>query len=49
VSLTQLVWTMHNICKVQGSNADNHKKKKNCETSINDTNNQNKRKQQQFI
>jgi hypothetical protein len=27
VSLTQLVWTMHNICKVWGSSPDHHKKK----------------------
>jgi len=27
VSLTQLVWTMHNICKVRGSNPGHHKKK----------------------
>ena len=27
VSLAQLVWTMHNICKVQGSNPEHHKKK----------------------
>ena len=26
-SLTQLVWTMHNICKVRGSNLDHHKKR----------------------
>ena len=28
VSLAQLVWTMHNICKVYGSNPDHKKKKK---------------------
>ena len=27
VSITQLVWTMHNICKVRGSNPDHHQKK----------------------
>jgi hypothetical protein len=27
VNLTQLVRTMHNICKVRGSNLDHHKKK----------------------
>ena len=27
VSLTQLVRTMHNICKVRGSNIGHHKKK----------------------
>jgi hypothetical protein len=27
MSLAQLVWTMHNICKVRGSNPDHHKKK----------------------
>ena len=27
VSLTQLVWTMHKICKVRGSNLDHHQKK----------------------
>jgi len=26
VSLAQLVWTMHNICKVRGSNPDHHQK-----------------------
>ena len=26
VSLAQLVWTMHNICKVRGSNPGHHKK-----------------------
>jgi len=28
VSLTQLVKTMHNICKVWGSNPDHHQKKR---------------------
>jgi len=28
VSLAQLVGTMHNICKVRGSNPDHHKEKK---------------------
>jgi len=27
VSLTQLVWTMHKICKVRGSNPDHHQKR----------------------
>jgi uncharacterized membrane protein len=27
VSLAQLVWTMHKICKVRGSNPDHHQKK----------------------
>ena len=27
VSLAQLVWIMHNICKVCGSNPNHHKKK----------------------
>ena len=27
-NLVQLVWTMHNICKVRGSNPDHQKKKK---------------------
>ena len=27
VNLTQLVWTMHNVCKVQGSNPDHQQKK----------------------
>jgi len=27
VSLTQLAGTIHNICKVRGSNSDQHKKK----------------------
>jgi hypothetical protein len=28
VSLTQLVWTMHKICKVWGSNLSHHQKQK---------------------
>jgi len=28
VSLAQLVWTMHKICKVRGSNPGHHQKKK---------------------
>jgi len=28
VSLTQLVETIHNICKVRGSNLNHHKKRK---------------------
>jgi hypothetical protein len=28
VSLAQLVWTVHNICKVRGSNPGHHQKKK---------------------
>jgi hypothetical protein len=27
VSIAQLVWTMHNICKVRGSNLGHHQKK----------------------
>jgi len=34
VSLTQLVWTMHNKCKVQGLNPDHHKKKISIEKYI---------------
>jgi hypothetical protein len=26
VSIAQLVWTMHNICMVRGSNLDHHQK-----------------------
>ena len=26
VSLTQLIWTIHNICKVRGSNPDHQNK-----------------------
>jgi len=36
VSLAQLVWTMHKICKVRGSNLGHHKKKKNpCPLTVN--------------
>jgi len=37
VSLTQLVRTMHNICKVWGSNPGHHKKKKQKKNSPNST------------